>query len=144
MEDYEVITKYEAKISDHCYKIMFMLTDDILIIGGEDTITLISIKDFEISLISTIKPNYKITEICILPNSNIIIGIQYKEEEFLYQYKYYSRVDKTTERMEHNIYQISTELLTNNNSNITFESLNNSLIAIVDERYMLLYDIKSQ
>ena len=147
MEEYEVITKYEAKISGHCYKIMFMLTDDILIIGGDDTITLISIKDFEISLISTIKPNYKITEICILPDSNIIIGIQNKDkyvkrEEFLYQYKYYSRVNKTTERIEHNIYQISTELLTKNNSNISFECLNNSLIAIVDERYILSYDIK--
>ena len=149
MEDYEVITKYEAKISDHCYKIMFMLTDDILAIGGDDTITLISIKDFEISLISTIKPNYKITEICILPNFKIIIGIQNKDksvkkEEFLYQYQYCPTVNKSTKKLEHNIYQISTELLTNNNSNITFESLNNSLIAIVDQRYILSYDIQSQ
>jgi hypothetical protein len=147
MEEYEIITKYEVKISDRCYKIMFMLTDDILIIGGDDTITLISIKDFEISLISTIKPNYKITEICILPNSNIIIGIQNKDknikiEEFLYQYQYYSSVNKSTKKLEHNIYQISTELLTNNNSNITFECLNNSLLAIVDKRYILTYDIK--
>ena len=149
MEEYEVITKYEVKISSHCYKIMFMLTDNILAIGGDDTITLISIKDFEISLISTIKPNYKITEICILPNSNIIIGIQnndknIKREEFLYQYQYYSSVNKSTKKLEHNIYQISTELLTNHNSNITFESLNNSLIAIVDQRYILSYDIKLQ
>jgi len=149
MEEYELITKFEVKISQHCYKIMFMLTDDILAIGGDDTITLISIKDFEISLVSTIKPNYKITEICILPNYNIIIGIQNKDknikkEEFLYQYRYCPTVNKSTKKLEHNIYQISTELLTNNNSNITFESLNNSLIAIVDQRYILSYDIPSQ
>ena len=149
MEEYEVITKYEVKVSGHCYKIMFMLTDDILIIGGDDTITLISIKDFEISLISTIKPNYKITEICILPDSNIIIGIQNKDknikrEEFLFQYKFYSTVNKSTNKLEHNIYQISTELLTKNNSNISFEYLNNCLIAIVDQRYILSYDVKFQ
>ena len=148
MEEYEIITKYEAKTSGKCFKSMFMLTDDILIIGGEDTITLISIKDFEISLISTIKPNYKITEICILPNSNIIIGIQtvieLVEKEEIYQYKYYSRVNKTTGKVEHNIYQISTELLNKYFRYISFECLNNSLIAIVDKRYMLLYDIKSQ
>ena len=149
MEEYELITKFEVKISQHCYKIMFMLTDDILAIGGDDTITLISIKDFEISLVSTIKPNYKITEICILPNYNIIIGIQNKDknikkEEFLYQYRYCPTVNKSTKKLEHNIYQISSELLTNNNSNITFESLNNSLIAIVDQRYILSYDIPSQ
>ena len=147
MEEYEIVTKFEVRISELCYKIIFMLTDDILIIGGDDTITLISIKDFEISLVSTIKPNYKITEICILPDSNIIIGIQNKDkytkwEEFLYQYKYYSSVNKSTKRVEHNIYQISTELLTKNNSNISFECLNNYLIAIVDQRYILSYDIK--
>ena len=147
MEEYEIVTKFEVRISEHCYKIMFMLTDDILIIGGDDTITLISIKDFEVSLISTIKPNYRITEICILQDSNIIIGIQNKDkyakrEEFLYQYKYYSTVNKSTKRVEHNIYQISKELLTKNNSNISFECLNNYLIAIVDQRYILSYDIK--
>jgi len=144
MEDYEVITKYEVKVSRYSYKIMFMLTDNILIIGGDDTITLISIKDFEISLISTIKPNYQINEICILPDSNIIIGIAYKDEnikkdELICQYKYYSTINKSTNKLEHNIYQISSDLLTKNDSNISFEFLNNCLIAIIEKRYILSY-----
>ena len=146
MEEYELITKFEVKISVDCYKIMYMLTDDLLCIGGDDTITLISIKDFEICLVSTIKPNYKITEICILPNYNIIIGIQnkdkdFKREEYLYQYKYYSKVNKMTKKVEHNIYQIFTEFLTNNNSNLTMECINNSLVTIVDQEYILLWDL---
>ena len=144
MEEYEVITEFEVKVSRYCYKIMFMLTDDILMVGGDDTITLISIKDFEISLISTIKPFYIITEICILPDSNIIIGIQNKDEciereEFLYQYKYNSKINKSTNKLEHNIYQISTNLLTKNNSNISFECINNCLITIIEKRYILSY-----
>ena len=146
MEEYELITKFEVKTSVDCYKIMYMLTDDLLCIGGDDSITLISIKDFEISLVSTIKPNYKITEICILPNYNIIIGIQNKDkdikrEEYLYQYKYYSKVNEMTKKVEHNIYQIYTELLTNNNSNLTMECINNSLVTIVDQEYILLWDL---
>jgi hypothetical protein len=146
MEEYELITKFEVKISADCYKIMYMLTDDLLCIGGDDTITLISIKDFEICLVSTIKPNYKITEICILPNYNLIIGMQNKDkdiknEEYLYQYKYYSKVNKMTKKVEHNIYQIFTEFLTNNNSNLTMECINNSLVTIVDQEYILLWDL---
>ena len=146
MEEYELITKFEVKTSVDCYKIMYMLTDDLLCIGGDDTITLISIKDFEISLVATIKPNYKITEICILPNYNIIIGIQNKDkdikrEEYLYQYKYYSKFNEMTKKVEHNIYQISTEFLTNNNSNLSMECINNSLVTIVDQEYILLWDL---
>ena len=87
METEELVTKFKLEFSD-CYKIMCMITSDILCVGGNDKISLISIKDFEIILISIIKLSYLITEICLLPNNNILIGIQNKNvtknEEFLY------------------------------------------------------------
>ena len=125
-----------------------MITDDLLCVGGGEELTLISIKDCEICLTSIIKQNYRITEICILPNYNILIGIQnkkenrqYKTEEYLYQYKYYSKVNEMTEKVEHNIHQISSELLTTKDSNITMECINNSLVTILENKYILLWDL---
>ena len=46
-----------------------------------------------------------------------------------------------TKKVEHNIYQISTEFLTNNNSNLSMECINNSLVTIVDQEYILLWDL---
>ena len=63
METYELITKFKIKISTSCDRIIFMLTENILCVGGEDSISLISIKDFEIVLVSVIKNKYLITEI---------------------------------------------------------------------------------
>ena len=48
METYEIVTKFEVKVSEKCDSIMFMLNDDIMCLGGGDSITLISIKNFEI------------------------------------------------------------------------------------------------
>ena len=61
MEEYELVTKFEVSISDQCFKVMFMITDDLLCIGGGEELTLISIKEFEICLTSIIKQNYRIT-----------------------------------------------------------------------------------
>ena len=148
VEEYELVTKFEVSISDHCFKVLSMITDDLLCIGGGDELTLISIKDSEICLTSIIKQNYRITEICILPNYNILIGIQnkkeyrsYKTEEYLYQYKYYSKVNEMTQKVEHNIHQIGSELITTKDSNITMECINNSLITILENEYILLWDL---
>ena len=52
-----------------------MLKEDILCVGGDDTISLISIKNIEVILVTLIKEDYKITEICILPDYNILTFI---------------------------------------------------------------------
>ena len=148
MEGYEIVTKFVVNISAYCFKVLAMLTDDLLCVGGGDEFTLISIKDFEICFVSTIKQNYRITEICILPNYNILFGIQNqkeerykKKEEYLYHYKYYSKVNEMTQKMEHNIQQIGYELLTTKDSNVTMECINNSLITILENRYIMLWDL---
>ena len=76
-----------------------------------------------------------------------MIGIQNKDkhvkyEEFLYLYKYYCKINKFNDKKEHNIFQLSTETLTKNHSNITMECLNNELVTIIEEKYILLWDLK--
>ena len=96
-----------------------MLKEDILCVAGDDTISLISIKDFEILLASKIKRLYRITEIFILPDFNILIGMQNKSKllnanhiEYFYQYKCYYTVNKLTKSMEYSILEVSSKLLT--------------------------------
>ena len=81
METYELTTKFKVKISEECDTVIFMLKEDLLCIGGEDTFSLISIKNFEILNEILVKPDHKITEISILPDLNILIGLQSNNEE---------------------------------------------------------------
>ena len=138
METYELVTKFDIKTSDECDCIMFMLNEDILCIGGDDSITLISIKNFEIVLVSLIKAKFRITEICILPDFNILIGMQNNDDsdsikEYFYQYKYNYIMNTTTKKMEHKIIQGTSKLLTKNHSNIMMRCLNNNRIVIAVE-----------
>ena len=117
METYELVTKFSVKISEKCDSVIFMLNQDILCVAGNDSISLISIKDFEIIMVSVIKKRYKITEICILPDYNILIGMQNKSIldnhiEYFYQYKCCHSVNKLTKKMEYNILKVSSKLLT--------------------------------
>ena len=140
METYELVTKFEVKISEDCDSVIFMLKEDILCVAGNDSISLISIKDFEVILISLIKKKYKITEICILPDYNILIGMQSNSKilstehiEYFYQYKCFHKVNKLTKNMEYSILQVSSKLLTKNYSNITMRCLSdNRLVTIID------------
>ena len=143
METYELITKFNVKISEDCDKISFMLTENILCVGGEDTISLISIKDFEIVLVSVIKTKCKITEICILPDFNILIGMRSNNrlEEYFHQYKYFCKLNKSTNKMEHCIIKGVSKFLTKNISNIRMRSLtNNRLVSIVDLNIIELWE----
>ena len=137
MEEYELITKFQVKVSEECDCVIFMLKDDLLCIGGKDTISLISIKDFEIVNETLIKPNYKITEICILPDLNILIGLESNNEErkdyYLYQYKYYYEMNKSTEKKEHKINEESYIFLTKSKSNIMMRCLSKNRIVIIEE-----------
>ena len=138
METYELVTKFSVKISEYCDSVIFMLNEEILCVAGSDSISLISIKDFEIILVSIIKEKNKITEICILPDYNILIGMQNSSAfnshiEYFYQYKCFHSVNALTKKMEYNILQVSSKFLTKNYSNITMRCLsNNRLVTVID------------
>jgi hypothetical protein len=138
METYELVTKFEVEISEDCDCVIFMLNEDILCLGGGESISLISIKNFEIILVTKIKSDFKITEICILPDFNILIGMQNNDDsdsikEYFYQYKYNYIMNTTTKKMEHKIIQGTSKLLTKNHSNIMMRCLNNNRIVIAVE-----------
>ncbi len=139
METYELVTKFSVKISQNCDSVIFMLKEDILCVAGDDTISLINITKFEVVLECVIKPKYRITEICILPDLNILIGMQKKNigdfshQEYFYQYKCLHKVNTNTKEMEYDILQVSSKLLTKNESNITMRCLSNDrLVTVVD------------
>jgi hypothetical protein len=128
-----------VKISEDCDSVIFMLKEDILCVAGDNTISLISIKDFEIILMTLIKRRYRITEICILPDYNILIGMQHKSKvlddhiEYFYQYKCYHKLNPIKKIMEYDILEVSSKLLTKNYSNITMRCLNNNrLVTVID------------
>ena len=139
LETYELVTKINVKISEDCDSVIFMLKEDILCVAGDNTISLISIKDFEIILMTLIKRRYRITEICILPDYNILIGMQHKGKvlddhiEYFYQYKCYQKLNPIKKMMEYDILEVSSKLLTKNYSNITMRCLNNNrLVTVID------------
>jgi hypothetical protein len=140
METYELVTKFSVKISEDCDSVIFMIKEDILCVAWNDTISLISIKDFEVILVKIIKKHYKITEICILPDYNILIGMQNKYKnaisnhlEYFYQYKCFHNINILTKQMEYDILQVSSKLLTKNYSNITMRCLSdNRLVTVID------------
>ena len=124
---------------------IFMLTENILCVGGEDSISLISIKDFEIVLVSVIKTKYLITEICILPNFNILIGMESNDnnesKEYFYQYQYFHKQNKSKNKIEHSLIKRNSMLLTKNESNIRMRCLtNNRLVTIVDLRNIQIWE----
>ena len=134
----EIVTKFDVRISEHCDSVIFMLTYDILVVAGNDHISLISIKDSDIILTRRIKFGYKITEICILPDYNLLLGmqkndslIQDKHMEYFYQYKVFHKVNKEAKKMEYDILKVGERLLTKNYSNITMRCLSEDRIVII-------------
>ena len=148
METYELVTKFSVNISENCDSVTFMLKEDILCVAGNNAISLISIKDFEVLLVKIIKKKYKITEICILPDYNILIGVKKKSEvfsvgevEYFYQYKCLHIVNKLTKKMEYSIIQVSSKFLTKNYSNITMRCLShNRLVTIIDNTIIQVWN----
>ena len=138
METQELVTKFAIKISENCDSVMNMITNDILCAAGDDTISLISIKDSDIIVTTKIRENYKITEICILPDYNILVGMQKGETsivgnytEYFYQYKCFHRLNIQNRKIEFNIMKVAQKLLTENYSNITMRCLKDDKIVIV-------------
>ena len=141
IEPSEIITKFQVKTTKDYFKTMSMLTYDILCIGGLDTVSLISIKNFDIIFEFLLNPNYIVAEICILPDNNIMIGIGNKiddvNQEMLLWYKYNS-----TEKKEHNFLLMSSELLTKNISNLTMEVIGEKkLITIIENKKIQIREL---
>ena len=149
MNTYELVTKFEATVTVGCDYILFMLTEDLICLGGKDSISLLSIKEFDIVLVSVIEPEYKITEICILPDFNILIGMSNgddddyfnsKKLEYFYQYKYFYQMNEKTKKMEHQIIKMDSKLLTSKKSNVRMRCLSdNRLLINVDLYYLQIW-----
>ena len=144
--NHQLITKFEADISDNCDSIIYMLNEDILCLGGKSTISLFSIKDYKFVFNILVKLGFKITEICILPNYNILVAIgnnrNYSEHgEYFYQYKYSCNMNKTTKIKEYELKEVSHKLLSEERSNATMKCLSdNKLVSIIDGKFIQIWE----
>ena len=139
----EIVTIFEINNSTEEYYIS-MLNKDILCVGGYDTLSLISIKDFEIIHVHVIKPQLLITGICIINEKNILIAVNNDNEKQLIHYKYNFEKDILSKKSNHNITQISSELITNKKGNLKMLSVDkNHFIIIVGEHAIQLREINN-
>ena len=133
-QQHELINKYEASISENCDSIMYMIKENILCLAGNDTISLISIKDYDIVYIYSININYIITEICILPDFNILVAIRnryHSDTKYLHQYKLAFNTNENTKKMEYNLELVSRKEINEENSNVTMKCMSDNKIAII-------------
>ena len=140
-----LITIFEVKTTSNADRIMYMLNKDIICVGGDDTISLISIKDFDVVLLSVIKPKFEIIQICDIDKFNILIIMKNMSNycvKYLLYYKINCYQDKITQKMVYNITQVSSELISNNNSSLTIVPINrNKFISILDKKYIQIREI---
>ena len=133
-KQHELINKYEASISENCDSIMYMIKENILCLGGNDTMSLISIKDYDIVYTYSINLNYIITEICILPDFNILVAIRnryHSDTKYLHQYKLALNTNENTKKMEYNLELVSQKEINEENSNVTMKCMSDNKIAII-------------
>ena len=142
--EHQLTTKFEASISRNCDSIMYMLNEDILCLAGMDTISLVSIEKFDIIFIYSLKDDIKITEICILPDYNVLVGIEKFEigrKEYFYQYKLVSEINEKNKKIEYKLEEVSHKLITEHRSNITMRCLsNNKLVTIIDFQKIQIWE----
>ena len=135
MKKYELITRFEVEISKNCDNIIYMVNEDILCLGGNSTITLLSIKSFEIVFKYSILNNFYITEICILSDYNILVAMHGNKNnmEYFYQYKYRNKMNESTNKKDSKLEEVSYKLVTEKDSNVTMKCLSdNRLISIIN------------
>lgn len=138
--DHELITKFEADISNNCDSIIYMLNEDILCLGGKSTISLFSIKDYKFVFNILVKSGFRITEICILPNYNILVAIE-NNRSYFYQYKYSFNMNKATKIKEYELKEVSHKLLSEERSNATMKCLSdNKLVSIIDGKFIQIWE----
>ena len=143
--DHQLITKFEADISDNCDSIIYMINEDILCLGGKSTISLFSIKNYKFVFNILVKLGFRITEICILPNYNILVAIENRSysdhDEYFYQYKYSFNMNKTTKIKEYELKEVSHKLLSEERSNATMKCLSdNKLVSIINGKFIQIWE----
>ena len=145
IETHNLITIFELKASADSDRVIFMLNKDIICAGGDDGLSLISIKDFDVPLLCVLKPDFKVTEICIMDEFNIIITMRsnsYDFKEYLLHYKLIPEKDNTTKRIIYNVMHVSSELTSENKSNLTMASIDrNKFVAIIENKIIQIREI---
>ena len=145
IETHNLITIFELKASADCDRVIFMLNKDIICAGGDDGLSLISIKDFDVPLLCVLKPDFEVTEICIMDEFNILITMRsnsYDFKEYLLHYKLIPEKDNTTKRIIYNVMHVSSELTSGNRSNLTMASIDrNKFVAIIENEIIQIREI---
>ncbi len=119
---------------------MYMLNEDILCLGGKSTISLFSIKDYKFVFHILVKSGFRITEICILPNYNILVAIE-NNRSYFYQYKYSFNMNKAIKIKEYELKEVSHKLLSEERSNATMKCLSdNKLVSIIDGQFIQIWE----
>ena len=138
-------TIFEVKSSANVDKVIFMLNKDIICIGGDDGLSLISMRDYDVVLLCVIKPDFEVTEICIMEEFNILITMRsnsYNFEEYLLHYKLIMEKDEITKKIKYNLKYVSSELTSDNRSNLTMESIDrNKFVAILENKIIQIREI---
>ena len=145
IETKNLITIFELKTSANADKIIFMLNKDIICVGGDDGLSLISIKDFDVPLLCVLKPDFKVTEICIMKEFNILIAMRsssYDFKEYLLHYKLIPEKDNITKKILFRSKHVSSELTSENRSNLTMAPIDrNKFVAIIEKKTIQIREI---
>ena len=145
IETHNLITIFELKASADCDRVIFMLNKDIICVGGNEGLSLISVKDFDVPLLCVLKPEFKVTEICIMDEFNVLITMRSKSydfKEYLLHYKLIPEKDNTTKRIIYNVMYVSSELTSGNRSNLTMASIDrNKFVAIIENEIIQIREI---
>jgi hypothetical protein len=145
IETKNLITIFELKASADADKVIFMLNKDIICVGGNDGLSLISIKDFDVPLLCVLKPEFKVTEICIMDEFNVLITMRsdsYDFKEYLLHYKLIPEKDNITKKLLFNVMLVSSELTSENRSNLTMASIDrNKFVAIIENKIIQIREI---
>ena len=145
IETKNLVTLFELNASADADKVIFMLNKDIICVGGNEGLSLISVKDFDVPLLCVLKPDFKVTEICIMDQFNIIITMRsesYDFKEYLLHYKLIPEKDNITNKMLFNAIHISSELISENRSNLTMESIDRKkFVAIIENKIIQIREI---
>ena len=145
IETKNLITIFELKTSDDVDRAIFMLNKDIICVGGDDGLSLISVKDFDAPLICVLKPDFKVTEICIMDEYNVLITMRsnsYNFKEYLLHYKIIPVKDNITKKISFNAIHVSSELTSENRSNLTMASIDrNKFVTIIENKIIQIREI---
>ena len=145
IETKNLITIFELKTSDDVDRAIFMLNKDIICVGGDDGLSLISVKDFDVPLLCVLKPHFKVTEICIMDECNVLITMRSDSsdfKEYLLHYKLIPVKDNITKKMLFNAMLVSSELTSENRSNLTMAPIDrNKFVAIIEKKTIQIREI---